>query len=118
MAVFLLVFFFFWICFKLLILNTGDNIGMIEIVMNSKTTAAINKLAGGAMSVLKDDVLLNWLLKENTLQSNQKIAIQNFKLSCAAYCVATYILGIGDRHNDNIMLNQDGTLFHMQTFFY
>jgi len=44
---------------------------------------------------------------------NAKVLRGRFMKSCAAYSVITFLLGIGDRHLENIMITQDGSLFHI-----
>jgi len=79
---------------------TGDCVGMIEIVTNAQTTAKIQKEAGGVMGALMKTPLYNWLSSHNPSETQLRQAVETFTQSCAAYCVATYVLGIGDRHND------------------
>ncbi|KAE9386016.1 atypical/PIKK/PI3K protein kinase [Gymnopus androsaceus JB14] len=39
--------------------------------------------------------------------------IDTFVRSCAGYCVVTYLLGVGDRHLDNLLVAPDGHFFHV-----
>ncbi|XP_061910272.1 phosphatidylinositol 4,5-bisphosphate 3-kinase catalytic subunit delta isoform isoform X2 [Entelurus aequoreus] len=95
-------------------LSTGDKMGFIEVVKNSDTIANIqrNNSNSAATAAFNKDALLNWLKSKNP-EDKLEEAIEEFTLSCAGYCVATYVLGIGDRHNDNIMIRETGQLFHI-----
>eukprot|EP01087_Luapelamoeba_hula_P012509 TRINITY_DN3491_c0_g1_i1.p1 TRINITY_DN3491_c0_g1~~TRINITY_DN3491_c0_g1_i1.p1 ORF type:complete len:1193 (-),score=145.86 TRINITY_DN3491_c0_g1_i1:18-3596(-) len=95
--------------------STGEGLGMIEVITDSQTTSAIQQLhgGGGALSAFTPTALRDWLQNHNPTEKAFEDAVNNFTLSCAGYCVATYILGIGDRHNDNIMCSLTGNMFHI-----
>ena len=94
---------------------TGPEQGLLEVVQDAETIGAINREAGGASQVFKNSTLFDWLKRQCGDDDDAKLAAaqQRFAHSAAAYCAATYILGIGDRHNDNIMMKRDGSLFHI-----
>jgi phosphatidylinositol 3-kinase len=93
---------------------TGDETGLIEIVPDSATIANIQKEYGGKVTGAFKKSPIADFLKENALNSQAyEYARENFIRSCAGYCVATFVLGIGDRHADNIMVTKSGNLFHI-----
>ena len=95
------------------VLCTGNQQGMLEMVTNAETLANIHVKEGGALNQIFSKVgIKKWIEKNCNLVSNEE-AIENFMLSNVAYCLATFVLGIGDRHNDNIMIKKNGELFHI-----
>eukprot|EP00116_Pleurobrachia_bachei_P007840 sb/3468102/ len=91
-------------------ISTGNMMGLIAPVPNSETLADIHSGGSGAFN---SEVVMKWLYNHNPGERELAKAIDNFTKSCAGYCVATYVLGIGDRHSDNIMLTKTGKLFHI-----
>ncbi|XP_059622925.1 phosphatidylinositol 4-phosphate 3-kinase C2 domain-containing subunit beta [Phlebotomus argentipes] len=91
---------------------TGHKKGMIELVTDAETLRKI-QVEWGLTGSFKDKPIAEWLAKQNPSQLEYQRAVDNFTVSCAGYSVATYILGICDRHNDNIMLKTSGHLFHI-----
>lgn len=90
--------------------------GILEIVRESMTTADIQKRYGGRfVGAFRDDTFQRWIREHNGEQGTPgyHAAVDIFLRSCAGYCVATYVMGVGDRHNDNIMLKKSGHYFHI-----
>nr|XP_040139676.1 phosphatidylinositol 4-phosphate 3-kinase C2 domain-containing subunit alpha [Ictidomys tridecemlineatus] len=86
--------------------------GMVELVPASDTLRKI-QVEYGVTGSFKDKPLAEWLRKYNPSEEEYEKASENFIYSCAGCCVATYVLGICDRHNDNIMLRSTGHMFHI-----
>jgi len=92
-------------------LQTGDKRGFIEMITNAETLKEIQN--GSVLNVFDKSCIYEWLRFHNPIQSNFNKAVNNFTRSCAAYSVATYVLGICDRHNDNVMVKYSGHMFHI-----
>lgn len=93
-------------------ISTGQDKGMVELVPFSDTLRKI-QVEYGVTGSFKDKPLAEWLRKYNPAEDEYEKASENFIYSCAGCCVATYVLGICDRHNDNIMLRSTGHMFHI-----
>jgi len=84
---------------------TGAIGGFVEIVPNCISLSELRKTDTG---------ILPWLIEQNEkAQVTAGYLRERFLESCAAYCIITFLLGIGDRHLDNILLRSDGCLFHI-----
>jgi phosphatidylinositol 3-kinase len=88
------------------VLATGPADGFVEFVPDSYTlTSILDSSNHGSIQNF-------FQFHNNSPQALNKV-LDNFTKSSAGYCVITYILGIGDRHLDNVLLTKRGHLFHI-----
>ena len=97
------------------VIATGVTSGFIEIVTNSQTFNDLSvKLGGGIVSGPKDETVhVKYLKNRHPSPRTLGPAQDRYIRSAAGYCIASWVLGIGDRHSDNIMVHNCGDLFHI-----
>ena len=89
------------------ILATSSNAGAVQFIPSMSLAAASAKYKGSILAYLRannPDTTADLGIRASTMDTYVK--------SCAGYCVITYLLGVGDRHLDNLLLAPSGHFFH------
>ena len=89
------------------ILATSPNAGAVQFIPSMSLAAASAKYKGSILAYLRannPDTAADLGVRPSAMDTYVK--------SCAGYCVITYLLGVGDRHLDNLLLAPSGHFFH------
>jgi phosphatidylinositol-4,5-bisphosphate 3-kinase len=81
--------------------------GFVEFV-NANVLEGIQKKEGLLSGSMNKGTLYRYLM-----ESSRGNEVDNFIRSLAGYCVATGLLGIGDRHSANVMVKRNGQFLHI-----
>ena len=87
------------------VIPTGTDCGFLEMIQGARTLYSIQKP--------KDPKESNDVPTLSQYFQQRPQAIDRFQETLAAWCIITLLLGVGDRHMNNIMARPDGTLFHI-----
>tara|TARA_Y100000389_G_scaffold168329_1_gene173927 strand:+ start:3906 stop:5960 length:2055 start_codon:yes stop_codon:yes gene_type:complete len=86
------------------ILPYTEKYGWIEIIEDAITLYDIKHK--------KNTTLQNYIMDLNPKRTIEELR-NNFINTCVSSCVLCYILGVGDRHTENIIINKYGELVHI-----
>jgi len=86
------------------VLPTGRDCGFIEVVPDSVTLYEIEHNL---------DTTLQKYILGRCPDDTVSVIKHRFTSSLAGYSLASYVLALGDRHKNNIMVSPNGTLFHI-----
>lgn len=89
------------------ILATAPVEGLIQFVPNSSLSSILSKFNNSILAYLQ-----RYNPDPSAPHGVKADVMDTYVRSCAGYCVITYILGVGDRHLENLLLTKDGYFFH------
>jgi phosphatidylinositol 4-kinase B len=106
---------------RMRILVTGESSGLIETIANGVSlhslkrsltlaTIASGQNPRGRIATLKDHFVKTFGAPETDAY---KAAEDAFKRSLAAYSIISYILQLKDRHNGNVLIDNEGHIIHI-----
>lgn len=91
------------------IIATSPTSGLVEFVDRSMPISQVlSKFNGSIMQYFQSTAP-----QKGSKYDVRLDVMSAYVRSCAGYCVITYLLGVGDRHLDNIMLRTSGHFFHV-----
>ena len=92
------------------IISTGNNCGLVEFV---KDSLSLDQLKQKTNHMSLKDFYINYFGKGNEESLIYKKAMNNFVSSLAGYSLVCYFLQIKDRHNGNILIDNEGHIIHI-----
>lgn len=90
------------------ILATSPLAGAVQFIPSTAISVVSSKYKGSVLAYLRANNP-----DASGPQGIRKETMDTYIRSCAGYCVITYILGVGDRHLDNLLLQPSGHFFHI-----
>ncbi|KAF9357926.1 Phosphatidylinositol (PI) 3-kinase [Mortierella sp. NVP85] len=92
------------------VLATGAEHGMVQFVQSQSLANVLSENNGSLLMFWR-----KYHLDERSVDTfgvNPEV-MDAYVKSCAGYCVIMYLLGVGDRHLDNLLLSPNGNIFHV-----
>lgn len=99
--------------FTYTILSTSQSTGLIELIPNASSLDGLKKKEGYPGSLRAYFETTYGYAKGLPEPPAFRAAMDNYVSSMAAYSIVTYLLGIKDRHNGNVMIDTHGHIIHI-----
>jgi Phosphatidylinositol 3- and 4-kinase len=87
---------------------SGQQNESLRLLATSRMTGARGSIANDPIQ----DYLRSVAFDPKAPYFIRRDVMDTYVKSCAGYGVITYVLGVGDRHLDNLLLHQSGSFFH------